>query len=452
MDNDATRAHDKRRRTGNLQPHRTVLLKESTKREAMRELVDVICADSGTKMDADELMDAVWEREEALSTRIVPHIAIPHARVDVIEQPMLAVGKSIEGIAWEDGEDTPVFLVIMIVGAGNEHLQALSNIAIRLSNEQIYEKLINAKDTRSVYNLLTAPYPLGKQVPRPAPRDYSITCFAHTLSMAREMGVATVILHADAVGDISFLDSYKLKGLSLIVISQDVSRYPSCDKVSHFITVPFRGMNRSNQMDVAFLFLISQGLLSRADLAISVCGMPESGMLDTIMVSNLKEEYHNFFPEHNVEGAADVEPQVLSRILQVASNLADEGREGRSVGTMFILGDSDKVGEYCRQMIINPFKGYKEDDRNILDPGIEETVKEFSRIDGAFILRGDGVILSAGTFIRVETDVEQLTPGLGARHAVGALISRQTKALSVVLSESTRKISLYRNGELLLKL
>jgi DNA integrity scanning protein DisA with diadenylate cyclase activity len=51
---------------------------------------------------------------------------------------------------------------------------------------------------------------------------------------------------------------------------------------------------------------------------------------------------------------------------------------------------------------------------------MDETVKEFSSIDGAFIIRGDGVLLSAGSLVQA-TDVEHTLPsGLGSRHAAAA--------------------------------
>lgn len=435
-----------------LSPRRTVTLRATTKHKALQELIDLVGKDAPVRIDPQAVLDEVLEREESFSTQLAPRVAIPHARVDALDTPLIAVGRSRKGIRWNGGDEEPVHLVILILGTGKVHLQVLSSIAIRLSNPQLYRELLAAKDSRRVYTLLTAPYPLAA-TPRPVLRDYSTTCFGHALNMAREMGITTVILHADAVGDITFLDHARLAGLTLMVVTRDLSRYPECAAVDRFLSVPFRGLNRSSQMDVAFLFLVSQGILARGERIISICGLPESGMLDTIMVTNLTEEYHHFFPDGDEHAPpADIEPQVLSRVLQVASSLADEGREGKPVGTMFILGDYDRVKGYCRQMIINPFRGYKEDDLNILDPALEETVKEFSRIDGAFVLRGDGVMVSVGTYIRSDARIDELTPGLGARHAAAALLSKQTGALAIVLSESTRKVSLYRRGERILQL
>ena len=142
----------------------------------------------------------------------------------------------------------------------------------------------------------------------------------------------------------------------------------------------------------------------------------------------------------------------MLRVLKLATELAREGREGKPIGTLIVLGDYEHVQAHCHQLVINPFKGYDDDDKNILDPSLAETVKEFAHIDGAFIVRSDGVIMSAGSFIRVSEIGEQLESGLGARHTAGQAITACTKALSVVVSESTGTLTLFKNGSRVLTL
>jgi DNA integrity scanning protein DisA with diadenylate cyclase activity len=122
------------------------------------------------------------------------------------------------------------------------------------------------------------------------------------------------------------------------------------------------------------------------------------------------------------------------------------------VGTTFVIGDYERVVRYCRQMVINPFRGYSEEEKSILDPSLEETVKEFSTIDGAFIIRGDGVIMSAGTFLRPEKDAPNLPSGLGARHAAAAALTETTASVAVVVSQSTGSVSLFKGGGLVMSL
>jgi diadenylate cyclase len=86
-------------------------------------------------------------------------------------------------------------------------------------------------------------------------------------------------------------------------------------------------------------------------------------------------------------------PAVFERTLNIASQLAAEGREGRHVGAIFDLGDSDAVVAQSRLLVLNPFHGHPESEHNILDPAVEDSVKEFAAINGAFMVCGDGVVL-----------------------------------------------------------
>jgi DNA integrity scanning protein DisA with diadenylate cyclase activity len=144
--------------------------------------------------------------------------------------------------------------------------------------------------------------------------------------------------------------------------------------------------------------------------------------------------------------------EVLERVLQLAAELGREGREGKPVGMLFVLGDYEKVRGWTHQMVMNPFKGYRDEEKNILDPSLAETIKEFSTIDGAFLVRGDGVIEAAGAFLRTGKQAAEAVPGLGARHAAAAGVTARTASLAVALSQSTGRVSLFAAGKLVMQL
>ena len=118
----------------------------------------------------------------------------------------------------------------------------------------------------------------------------------------------------------------------------------------------------------------------------------------------------------------------------MATELAVEGREGKPVGCLFVVGDIDTVLKFSKPLVLNPFYGYKEEDRNILNPFMDETVKEFSSIDGAFLIGGDGVVESAGSLIQAVDTEHALPSGLGSRHAAAAAISLQAQCIAIVVS------------------
>jgi DNA integrity scanning protein DisA with diadenylate cyclase activity len=132
----------------------------------------------------------------------------------------------------------------------------------------------------------------------------------------------------------------------------------------------------------------------------------------------------------------------------LASQLATEGREGRPVGALFVIGDSKTVLAQSRPLVLNPFHGYPESERNILDPNVEETIKEFSAIDGAYIVRGDGVVLAAGMQLVPATAGQPLPKGLGTRHAAACAITASSGAVAIAISQSTGTISIFKSGDL----
>ncbi len=186
------------------------------------------------------------------------------------------------------------------------------------------------------------------------------------------------------------------------------------------------------------------------DRIVCLTGIDGSGAIDTIIVLDLGTELEMFAHSAADPLPSDVTPAVFERLLTLTSELGLEGREGRPVGTIFVLGDSERVLAQSHQLVINPFHGYPETERNVLDPRLEETVKEFSAIDGSFVIRGDGVILSAGRYLAPQGKLEEpLAQGLGTRHEAAAAITVTTKSISMCVSQSTGTISIFKEGRLI---
>lgn len=141
---------------------------------------------------------------------------------------------------------------------------------------------------------------------------------------------------------------------------------------------------------------------------------------------------------------------VFETLLRVAGDLVREGREGKSVGTLFIIGDVERVLAESRQVVINPFQGHSKPERSVLRPENLETIKEYSLLDGAMIISPDGFLEAAGRYVLLEQDAE-LGRGLGGRHLAAASISQKTRALAIVVSQSGI-VRVYKDGKPLLEL
>lgn len=144
----------------------------------------------------------------------------------------------------------------------------------------------------------------------------------------------------------------------------------------------------------------------------------------------------------------DVGPDILGAVLRIALEIAAEGREGKAVGTSFVIGDSAAVLNNSRQFVLNPFQGHTEAERQITDAGIRGNIKEFAQLDGAFIVSGNGSVEAAGRYITVDMSGVTLTNGLGSRHSSIAGITRATSSIGVVVSQSGGIITIFRDGQI----
>ncbi len=143
----------------------------------------------------------------------------------------------------------------------------------------------------------------------------------------------------------------------------------------------------------------------------------------------------------------EVNTGVLKQVVSLAVEIAREGREGRKIGTLFVVGDSGEVVRRSKPMILDPLQGHPDEDKSIEDPNMRETIKELAQLDGAFVVSNAGVVLSAARYIDAASDSLNLPLGLGSRHMAGASISRQTNAVAVVVSESSM-VRMFDDGEL----
>ena len=142
-----------------------------------------------------------------------------------------------------------------------------------------------------------------------------------------------------------------------------------------------------------------------------------------------------------------VNAKVLKQTISLAVEIAREGREGRKIGTLFVVGDSGEVMRRSKPMILDPLQGHADENKQIEDPDTRETIKELAQLDGAFLVSNSGVVLSAARYIDAASDSLDLPLGLGSRHMAGASISQQTSAVSVVVSESSM-VRMFDDGEL----
>ena len=421
-------------------------------KRALAELLE-ISTSRFSDLNRDALLRGLLQRENTMTTYLGLGVALPHLRVKMHRRYVLAIGRSQAGIRYDGLKDNErIHLIIMLIAdeTARDYLQVLASLARLVKEPDFVHSLIQAPDLDIFHDRLFTG--LGGIAARPAQLQQNRVnrlMFREAERVAKGCGCSAIMVFGDTF--VGGIEAGKWFGANKTIL---VTRNPgeSGEERKGFaeiIQVRSFSNQRLAQLRSAVLVALTRGLINFSDRLCCVGGIAGSNQFDTVVVVDVEREFQTLLTGPADLLPADVKPEVLERVLAVAMDLAVEGREGRPVGGLFVVGDTDRVDKFIKPLVLNPFYGYKEEDRNILSPFMDETIKEFSSIDGAFIIRGDGVVESAGSLIQA-TDYDHALPsGLGSRHAAAAAISVATQCIAIVISSSTGQVTLFRRGVML---
>jgi DNA integrity scanning protein DisA with diadenylate cyclase activity len=219
------------------------------------------------------------------------------------------------------------------------------------------------------------------------------------------------------------------------------------------VVIPSYDYARVEKVKVALIAAASENLLREGETVLCLTGHGEALTIDTLIKINFGEELEDQVVTVDAMNlGAEFNSQVVEALVQLALQIGQQGFEGHSVGTIIVVGDSTAVMEKSRQLTLNPFQGISEVERNVLDPKIRDAVKTFAILDGAFVIREDGVVLAAGRYLHASSDKIRIPMGLGARHASSAAMSLETKAVVIVVSQTSGAVRVFKDGEIVLEL
>ena len=398
----------------------------------------------------DSLLKGLLRRESTMTTYLGLGVAMPHVRVKMGRRYVLAVGRSHYGIRYDGAmENEPVRLVFMLIAdeKARDYLQVLAALARLLKEQDFVDSLVQAPDLETLYDRLFIGFGgiAAKAVAAPQSRVNRVV-LREAEKIARGSGCTGLMVFGDTFTGNFESPAWKTSLKTILVTRSltDAEDHPA--KFTETIQVRSFSNQRMAQLRSAVLVGLTRGLIVFNDRICCVGGMAGSNQFDTIVVVDVEKEFQTLLTGQADLLPGDVKPEVLERVIAVATELAVEGREGRPVGCLFVVGDSEKVDKLTKPLVLNPFYGYKEEDRNILNPFMDETIKEFSSIDGAVVIRGDGVVESAGSLIQAADYNHNLPSGLGSRHAAAAAISVATDCIALVVSSSSGQVTLFRRG------
>jgi DNA integrity scanning protein DisA with diadenylate cyclase activity/mannitol/fructose-specific phosphotransferase system IIA component (Ntr-type) len=430
---------------------RIVDLKSLDLEGALQELL-AVCVEKFPDLKPESLLKGLLARESTMTTYLGFGVALPHVRVKMSRRYILAIGRSRVGIR-HDGAmaDDRVHLIVMLIAGENarDYLQVLASLARQVKEKELVDNLVNAPDLDALYDRLVGGFG-GMRAVEAQQNRVNRLMFREAERVAQGADCGAIVVFGDTfIGGIQagVLQS-KLK--TILVTRTALETADDGRGFTETIQVRSFSNQRLAQLRSAKLVALTRGVVTFSDRICCVGGISGSNQFDTLVVVDIEREFQTLLTGSTADLLpADVKPEVLERVIAVATELGVEGREGRPVGCLFVVGDVEKVASLSKPLVLNPFFGYKEEDRNILNPFMDETVKEFSSIDGAFIIRGDGVVESAGSLIQATDSTHVLPSGLGSRHAAAAAISVKANCISIVVSSSTGQVTLFRRGVML---
>ena len=271
---------------------------------------------------------------------------------------------------------------------------------------------------------------------------------ASAFGLARSLGINTLVVQADEIGDMSLVKELR-NDERVIWIARDPKQIPVSDPATDVVLVmPDATLNRLSLLNLALFLAALNRHFGLEERVLGLSGVTGSQRLDTLVIAQPVRDYP-WLQHHKSEMAVT---RHLARLLEIALHFARESREGSPIGTIFVLGKARELSPYLRQLILNPLKGHPQAARSIHNPAFLETLREYSAMDGAFVVNTRGFVDSAGTYLNAPIGPGKLSPGLGSRHAAALAITTVTEATAVVISSSSGTVSVYDGGETVLQL
>lgn len=270
--------------------------------------------------------------------------------------------------------------------------------------------------------------------------------------LARSLAISKLVVQADELRDMRLVDRLR-ESEQVIWLTRRAGALPlvdsSRDEVLH---LPEPGLTRMSQLKLALLLSLMNKKVDLDDSVICLSGVTGSERLDTLLIANARRDFP-WFREHNIDEIRSLfATREVAQLIDITLRLAAEGREGKPIGTIFVLGDEEQLEPYRRQLVLNPCEGHPRRERSIHGPEFFETIREFSALDGCFIVDRKGVVQSAGTYLDAPAKKAKLRPGLGARHVAALSVTAVTDAIAIAISASSGTVTVFHEGRPILEL
>ncbi|MEA1947371.1 MAG: diadenylate cyclase [Thermodesulfobacteriota bacterium] len=268
------------------------------------------------------------------------------------------------------------------------------------------------------------------------------TAQADAIICATETGAFAQLIH-------SLSDQVRVIAATTNKEAYDVLTHAGLDA----IRLPLRATDKYSQLRHVISVALRSAKVFLGDFIVCALGRDvyqEEG--DLVILTDVEQSVERLEISDLLKLTDGIQPRVLEFAVAVACKIGRASRGGKNLGAIIMLGDSLKVLEDSKQLIPNPFQGHDEAGRRITNPDTHTAIVELSKLDGAFIVRGDGLIQTAGTFL-ISHEVDIVLPaGLGARHLAAAAATKHTAATAIVVSATDGHVRAFSGGTMVMHL
>lgn len=218
------------------------------------------------------------------------------------------------------------------------------------------------------------------------------------------------------------------------IIDLDHEPLPTPERMSNAL---LKAVTSNELMPGAHVVVLYNGIATLEDA-------PEP--IDSLSVIHLGEHLERMTSQDLRVLGTSVPLDVLRSVVDLATEIGREGREGQPVGTVIVVGDTRRVLKMSSFRNFNPFRGYTKAERDIRDRSVREQIKEIAKLDGAILIGRDGIAEAACLYLDVPSEGVELAKGFGSRHMAAASISAHTKSIAFCVSQSSGTLRVFQGG------
>ena len=133
-----------------------VNLESEEKEEVFEELVEKLI-ELKPNLNRQNILSAIYERENLMSTGIKEGIAVPHGKTDEIDEVIGVLGISRKGIDYDALDNKPVYLVFLLLSSKSNaefHLRVLRHLSTIIETSGFTSELMEQKTAEDAYQVI----------------------------------------------------------------------------------------------------------------------------------------------------------------------------------------------------------------------------------------------------------------------------------------------------------